>query len=81
MEYKAARISHSRHDFSILVTLYVHTDRYSGQGQCEQLDMDGYLFIHECSQDQAEKPVYTLLYFCRLCFRAYAATDSSLCAR
>ena len=28
--------------------------------------MDGYLFIHEYSQGQAEQPVYTLLYFCRL---------------
>ena len=36
MEYKAARIWHRRHDFSILMTLNVHTDDYFGQGQCEQ---------------------------------------------
>jgi hypothetical protein len=29
--------------------------------------MDGYLFIHEYSQGQAEQPVYILLYLCRLC--------------
>ena len=35
-EYKAAHIWHSRLDFSILVTLNVHTAENSGQGQCEQ---------------------------------------------
>ena len=29
--------------------------------------VDGYMFIHDYSQDQAEQYVYTQLYFCRLC--------------
>ena len=29
--------------------------------------MDGYMFIHEYIQGQAEQYVDTLLYFCRLC--------------
>ena len=29
--------------------------------------MDGYLFINEHSQGQAEQPAYTLLYLCCLC--------------
>ena len=67
-EYKAARIWHSRHDFSILVTLNVHTNDYSRQGQCEQNCQLG-VWMVTClnSQGQAEQYVYTLLYFFRLC--------------